>query len=186
MVLARKHCLGIAMPMIFAIVFIVLGIVMVFGSFNMAQKAEEVKIWPSTAGEIIKSEIEKGWTRVGTGNKRRRVPYEKPLIEYSYMVNGQSLVGDKVSFGLAEGSTTTSTGTQLGPVGVEKHEIVKSPAREIVDKYTVGAEVMVYYNPGNPSDAVLEPSASSNSNVLLIAGIVFGLAGIAVAFFKKQ
>lgn len=84
--------------------------------------------WSSTMGTVISSTIE--WRRRSEGGS---VAY--PSVQYNYQVMGQVLQGGRIMPG--------------PPVG-------GSGAKKVVARYPVGAQVMVYYDPNNPSDAVLE------------------------------
>jgi hypothetical protein len=61
-----------------------------------------------------------------------------PVVQYSYQVGEQSYQGMKLA-----------PGPEVGGTG----------ARKIIERYPAGAQVMVFYNPQNPSDAVLERKA---------------------------
>ncbi len=56
---------------------------------------------------------------------------------------------------------------------------IKSFIKRITDKYPVGKEVFVYYNPKNPPDAVLEKGVKAIILIPVITGIIFLLVGIA-------
>jgi hypothetical protein len=55
-------------------------------------------------------------------------------------------------------------------------------AQGIVNQYPDGAPVTVYYNPVDPSDAVLERGGTSGIRVLYIIGGVFAAAGVLFLF----
>jgi len=84
--------------------------------------------WSSTMGTVISSTIV--WRRRSEGGS---VAY--PSVQYNYKVMGQTLQGGRIMPG--------------PPVG-------GSGAKKIVARYAAGAQVMVYYDPNNPSDALLE------------------------------
>ena len=63
---------------------------------------------------------------------------EYPVVQYSYQVGGQAYQGMKIA-----------PGPEVGGTG----------ARKVVARYPAGAQVMVFYDPQNPSDAVLEKKA---------------------------
>jgi hypothetical protein len=73
-----------------------------------------------------------------------------PIVHYSYQVSGQSYQGMKLA---------------PGP------EVGGSGAAKVVSKYPVGAQVMVFYNPQNPSEAVLERKAPGLWIMWLLLGI---------------
>jgi hypothetical protein len=98
--------------------------------FFMRRKMAAVSQWPSTMGVVQMSTIEQRSSEDGYT--------DYPVVQYSYQVGGQSYQSMKLA---------------PGP------EVGGSGARGVVAKYPVGAQVMVFYNPQNPSDAVLERKA---------------------------
>ena len=61
-----------------------------------------------------------------------------PSVQYAYQVEGQSYQGAKLA---------------PGP------EVGGSGAGKVVAKYPAGTQVMIFYNPQNPSETVLERKA---------------------------
>jgi hypothetical protein len=98
--------------------------------FFMRRRMATVSQWPSTMGVVQMSTIEQRSSDDGYT--------DYPVVQYSYQVSGQSYQSMKLA---------------PGP------EVGGSGARGIVAKYPAGAQVMVFYNPQNPSDAVLERKA---------------------------
>jgi hypothetical protein len=98
--------------------------------FFMRRRMATVSQWPSTMGTVMMSTIEQRSSEDGYT--------DYPVVQYSYQVGGQSFQGMK----LAPGPDVGGTG-----------------ARKVIAKYPSGAQVMVFYNPHNPSDAVLERKA---------------------------
>ncbi|HAV77225.1 MAG TPA: hypothetical protein DCX53_07715 [Anaerolineae bacterium] len=83
--------------------------------------------WSSTMGTVTLSTIERRRSGKSTANY--------PVVHYTYQVMGLGLQGSKIMPGM---------------------EVGGSGAHKVVARYPMGAEVMVYYDPNNPSDAVLE------------------------------
>ena len=86
--------------------------------------------WPSTMGTVMMSTVDRRSTSEGYT--------DYPVVQYSYQVGGQSYQ----SYKLAPGPEVGGTG-----------------ARKVVARYPAGAQVMVFYNPQNASDSVLETKA---------------------------
>ena len=84
--------------------------------------------WSSTMGTVMSSTIV--WRRRSKGGS---VAY--PSILYNYLVMGSPYQGSSITPGMAVGG---------------------SGAHKVVERYPAGAQVLVYYDPNNPSDAVLE------------------------------
>jgi hypothetical protein len=87
--------------------------------------------WPGTMGVVTMSTIQIRHT----GRSRSEVP----VVGYQYQVNGQSYTGG-----------TIKAGEQYFSVRLY------GDAQKTIEIYPVGAQVMVYYNPANPSESALE------------------------------
>lgn len=92
--------------------------------------------WPFVHGTIRYS----GVRRVKYGGNS--IVYYRPDVEYEYFVNGKSLIGRRVEFGIQ-----TNTDEKL--------------ARKISRRYPRDSQRRVYYNPQNPKVCVLDPGMSS-------------------------
>ncbi|TAK11451.1 MAG: DUF3592 domain-containing protein [Anaerolineae bacterium] len=86
--------------------------------------------WPSTSGTVVLSRVEV------TGGDHASV---SPNVQYTYQVDGQPFQ-----------AAVVRAGDQF--MAIRK----SGEAYKITDRYPVGAQVTVYYNPANPSDACLE------------------------------
>ena len=122
------------------------------------RKVAQAESWLSTMGTVVYSSIE--WRR---GSKGSSVAY--PVVQYTYQVMGQMLQGRKVM-----------PGPEVGGTGAHK----------VVNRYPAGAQVMVYYDPNNPSDAVLERGMPGYIKWLWVALVLtdlflFGMA-VVMAF----
>lgn len=84
--------------------------------------------WSSTMGTVTFSTVERR-------RSSRNSTASYPVVHYTYQVMGQTLQGRKIMPGPESGG---------------------SWAHKVVERYPAGAQVMVYYDPNNPSDAVLE------------------------------
>ncbi|PWB71040.1 MAG: hypothetical protein C3F07_15595 [Anaerolineales bacterium] len=83
--------------------------------------------WSSTMGTVTFSTVERRSSGDGYSYY--------PVVNYTYQVMGQMLQGDRIMPGPRSGG---------------------SGAHKVVARYPIGAQVMVYYDPNNPSEAVLE------------------------------
>lgn len=86
--------------------------------------------WAETTGRVLKSRVE-----VSGGN----IASVSPHVVYEYTVAGMTYQGDQVRVGDNAVAVRTD-----------------SEAYQIVDRYPVGAEVTVYYDPANPAMSALE------------------------------
>lgn len=99
--------------------------------FFTRRKMAAISGWPSTMGTITNSYID--WR---SSSESGQTAY--PVIQYSYQVGGQTYQSSKYA-----------PGPEIGGTGANK----------VVARYPAGAQVMVFYDPQNPSDAVLERKA---------------------------
>jgi hypothetical protein len=128
--------------------FIILNVIFLAIIFFMRRRMAAVREWPSTIGTVNSSYLERRHSSSDSGSTNY------PVVRYSYQVSGQAYQGMKIA---------------PGP------EVGGSGAGKVVGRYPAGAQVMVFYNPQNPSDAVLETKAPAQWIMWLIL-IVFDVA----------
>jgi hypothetical protein len=109
--------------------------------------------WPSVTGVIEASDVQSWTGRNGTVYDAR--------IYYKYAVNGVQYLGKRVGHA----------------------DYVSTPghAQSIISKYKKGAAVPVYYNPADPSKAVLEVGVKKFTSFSLLACLIvfsIGLFGL--------
>jgi uncharacterized protein DUF3592 len=97
--------------------------------FVTRRKVVQASTWSFTMGTVISSTLERR-------SSEDRYSYY-PVVNYSYQVMGQPYQGNRIMPGPAVGG---------------------SGAQKVVARYPAGAQVMVYYDPNRPSEAVLERS----------------------------
>jgi hypothetical protein len=133
---------------IILVVFLLLDMPLIFGLlYYLAQRrARAAENWIMTLGEIVTSEIQE---RKTSRNKRTTVAH----IVYQYEVMNQTYRSDRLNFKL--GRTTGFT----------------SLLEEQIAQYPMGKRVEVYYNPDDPSDAVLDKEVRMDKTQWLIIGI---------------
>lgn len=132
---------------IIVFVFLVLNVIFLGIIFFMHRRMAAVRQWPSTMGAVNASYLERRSSSEGGYTNY-------PVVQYSYQVSGQAYQGAKIA-----------PGPEVGGTGAGK----------VVARYPAGAQVMVFYNPQNPSDAVLETKAPAQWILWLIL-IVFDIA----------
>jgi len=124
-------------------VFGLLNVIFLGIIFFTQRKVAAINSWSSTMGTVLMSTIE--WRRSSEGGSTAY-----PVVQYSYQVNGQPYQGMKVA-----------PGPEVGGTGANK----------VVARYPAGAQVMVFYDPKNPADAVLEKKAAALWFFWLMLGI---------------
>jgi len=123
--------------------------------FYTRRKAAQTESWSSTVGTVTLSTID-----VRKSGNRNSIQY--PVVHYSYQVMGREYAANKI---------------MPGP------EIGGSGAQKVLDRYPVGTQVMVFYNPQNPHDAVLEKNAPAQWVMWLVLVIINVMVGGMAALF---
>jgi len=146
-------------PLCLGSVFAVIGIGFVFFGLRERKKAKATETWPTANGSILSARLDQQTrTERNDGHTHTSTSYT-PIIEYTYTVGGQTYQGNRVFPGA---SMSYDHGTAQG----------------IVNRYQPGAAVIVHYDAGNPTQAVLE-TQPKGGNIFLIIGGVFAALGIA-------
>ncbi len=139
----------------------------VFGAW-LDRAGRRAASWPTTDGTVVYSEVVELPSSL---DDRRRIGETRPQeaeVHHSYRVGGRAYRGKGISM---------STG--LIPYWEDML------ARRIRDRYAVGGKVTVYYDPADPRLAVLEPGASIESRVALLAGAVLVGAAVVLALRSR-
>jgi hypothetical protein len=142
--------------MIIGFVIVVVMILLVITAARLIQE-HRAKTWPQAKGKILKSKIEEHRHQF-TRDDPEEV-WDMPGIEYEFDVGKKHYLGSRIG---------------LGDQG-------RNHVQETLDKYKVGTDVMVFYNPADPSDCALErgvPEGMALGCLYLLA--VFGAIGYAL------
>lgn len=140
------------------VAFFTLGGLMVLAMLWAARRqVAEAAAWPQTAGRIVKSTVEHYRQRVGGAQSGTLVTFYAAVVEYSYRVADRDYHSTQLSFG------GKSAGSQ---------DLAEAKAA----RYPVGSQVMVHYDPRNPSNAVLDLKVALGLPMLVIALAFFALA----------
>ena len=145
--------------LIFTVAFGGIGLLMLLTYFRAYLQTNYSQRWPNVDGEIVTSEVLHQTSSSSHGVSSTTF---EPHVEFTYSVNGQAYQGKHIGFGLTISSSTD--------------------ARNVVHRYPVGATRKVFYNPHNPTEAVLERKIE-NSNSALLYAIVFLAVGIGACLF---
>ncbi|MFP2904287.1 DUF3592 domain-containing protein [Pyxidicoccus sp. 3LFB2] len=139
--------------------------VLVWGLRRMQQTARTAD-WPSTQGTIRSSTVTSREAEPlnpetsydDDAPKPKGQTLYRPQVEYTYTVDGQTYTGEALGRDVVEVSS-------------------KQHAQSHAARYARGATVPVFYDPEDPSQALLEPGVQASSWAVPGAGI----ASIAVA-----
>jgi len=114
-------------------IFLLFNVIFLGVIFTAQKDAAAVTKWPTTTGTVLMSTLESRRT-----NNGRHAQY--PVVLYSYQASGRTYQGNRIA-----------PGPEVGGTGAPKR----------LAGYETGSQVTVYYNPNDPSDAVLETTVSS-------------------------
>ena len=146
---------------VYAMLLAPFGLILVAAAWKTWQ-VREASRWPSTPGKVVISKSEVRDVSVMDSNRAdgRKVEQRNfANITYEYSVNGKKLRNNRVSIG-----------EDLGNFEVA----------ETIAKYPAGAIVIVYYNPQQPQQAVLERDLPKGLwgclgiGTVIVLAIVFG------------
>jgi Protein of unknown function (DUF3592) len=116
--------------------------------------------WPSVEGIIERSEVTTSHSNVtSTSSHRKRKTTYHTYVEYAYSVNGTPHTSKVVWFGDDYSSNIRSSHTA------------------VTERYPKGNKVKVFYDPNDPTLAVLEPGAKFSSYVIYVLGWVLASVG---------
>ena len=142
------------------------ALVMLMFFFAARRAAKQAATWPVVGGKIVKSEVEEYQERDedSDGHTRWRTAY-RPAVEYAYAVNGRTLRGNQISYGM-----TVSAG--------------KGYAEKVAAKFPLGGDVDVHYDPANPSNSALTAGGAGMTWIIFVAALaVFALAAALLGVF---
>jgi hypothetical protein len=120
-------------------------------------EARRAAAWPQAAGRIVKSTIEA--RRQRSADEATTVT-NVPVVEYEYSVAGTTYRGTRISIGEDSGGANTDA---------------------TLARYPAAATVMVYYDPADPTDCVLEhdiPPGFGRGCALMVAIGATVVAGV--------
>lgn len=113
------------------LILVGLGIFMYRRSKMRDAAKQAAQNWSSTMGVVVTSTIQV--------KRTSRSRSEIPVVVYQYQVNGTPYVGKVIK-----------AGEQFFSLRLY------GDAQKAIERYPVGAQVMVYYNPANPAESALE------------------------------
>ncbi len=151
--------IGVACLGFFLLAFGGVGAFLLYKSWQQNKQASVSQNWPSSPGQVIDSHVDEGWSEDSDGDRHRTY---HPQVKYSYSVNGQPFTGEMISFGFKRADRSPN------------------PAQAVVNAYPTGKSVVVYFNPTNPAEAVLERRASS-LGITFVMGLVFLAVAVCLA-----
>ena len=146
----------------FGILIIIGGLIGAVWGWMYAADATESNAWPTVRGVVLASSISSTLDNGGSGGNKRSFT---PVVSYRYDVDGQSYDSDRVHFDALRRYS-------------DQEEV-----QAVIDQYPAGDEVLVYYAPDDPANAVLMPGASWR--VYMPMGFALALAVLGLYWLKE-
>jgi hypothetical protein len=146
---------------VYAMVLAPFGLILVAAGYKYLQ-VRQARNWPSTPGKVVVSNSEVRDVKVLDDSRADHKRIEQrnfANIVYEYTVSGQKLRNNRVDIGENRGNFEVA---------------------ETIARYPVGTDVMVFYNPRQPRDAVLERDMPKGTGgclgiaTVIVLVIVFG------------
>jgi len=135
------------------------GIGLTVWGWNTLQNARASTAWPTTEGVVISSEVTQSTDDEGSESYY-------PTVSYTYTINEIVHINNTIKF-----SDTSYNDLRK--------------AQAVTGNYSVGKNIVVYYDPENPENAVLEPGASGGSYIVLTFGVLLILIALANGPFSS-
>jgi Protein of unknown function (DUF3592) len=121
--------------------------------------ANETYSWKIGTGTITYA----GKTQSSSTGKYK-ASYGNPIVKYTYVANERNYQGDTVYWRNTIGS----------------YQFSRSYVDNILSKYEKNKQFVVYYNPINPQESVLETGASEETFVSLVYGGILIFIGVVI------
>jgi hypothetical protein len=120
-------------------------------------KAKAIESWPTTTGVILSSELTSQFRGTSTTHEAH--------IEYEYHVSEQTYKSQQVR----KRGTSTQHQSDVAP---------------LMEKFPVGKQVPVHYNPADPSEAYLQTGVDFVNYIIIVSPLGFAL--LAVLYIVEQ
>ncbi len=103
---------------------------------------------PTTTGTVVSAELLSREMRLTPDSVFGQV-HHTPVVHYEYAVGGKRYDSSRVM-------ALEWLNPDIGMARAGIDHVVEKDARAVLDRYPVGSQVRVFYNPSDPSDVVLE------------------------------
>jgi len=129
--------------------------------FVSIPRSLRTKYWPKTHGEITKSSLRKG-TRISNGSTFDVFSSD---VAYRYVVDGNEYSSTRVKW-------------------VDHRSNNETFHKQVIEKYSLGKMVNVFYHPKKPETGLLEPGLSTG-NLIALLFFLFGLGSMTFLLSTK-
>lgn len=143
------------------LLLIVLGAGFSVWGWTLIDDARSTLFWPIVNGTVTHSKV----TSYVSSSEGKSTQMYSADVRYRYIINGTAYSSGRVSLG--DSSTSNSGGK-----------------KEIVMRYALGQQVLVYYDPVSPDESLLEPGPAFITYIPFAFGLLCMISGV-IAFFRK-
>ena len=151
------------LDLLWPIVIVVFGAGVAIWGVILRGRGEETLQWPTVRGKVYASRVVEERSRDADNETMYR-----PEIRYEYVVDGKEFAAKRL-------------GLEDTPASW------RSYADGIVARFPIGREVEIFYNPDDPSEALLEPrDAVKWGAMAVVGGIVIGAGGFVWAILLNS
>jgi hypothetical protein len=155
------NSLGNNIVLLTIIPFVIVAVVLLLFAMRGRRKAAAARNWPTAMGRVLSADVE---TRRSSSSEGGYTTSYYPNVLYEYQVDGKSYRSNQFYVAM--------------PVGLGNYAKV----HQQVLQYPVGSMVEVYYNPADPTQAALVPSAPSSSILIWVVVLIVVILAVTVAF----
>lgn len=142
----------------------VAALLVIFGIYFIVV-ANETLSWSSVQGSVVDAEIDTDVTlRTGSSAASHSYVQYFVTVRYTYQVDGTDYVSSRYSFG--QGNTASDSYSDRADAETEA-----------ASRFPKGGAVTVYYDPNDPSEAVLKAGLNRGTLAPLLMGLALGAAG---------
>jgi hypothetical protein len=142
--------------MIWGVVLLLIGVGFSSYGYYLLIDGKATEDWSAATGQVTQCEVE-----TKTTYRRKRTQHEYLLhLSYQYVVDGQTYTSSRYSH---SGGYRSSS---------------ERACRDEAAKYPVGSSVEVFFNPANPSDAILVRGVTDGDYALFVVGLVLIVVGL--------
>jgi hypothetical protein len=139
--------------LLFGAVFVIGGLLLLFGVYRTQKKVKASQTWPETIGKVTSAEINK--------ERYRRGDSYIPKITYAFSVLGADFTG----------------------IFILDNQKSNQDAMQATTPFKVGTSIPIHYNPEKPQEHVSEQDKIPRKYLLVIAGmLIFGVVSLWLAF----
>lgn len=150
------------MPLVIGGVFAVFGLPLVWLALHTFRKDRDIAKWPRAPGKILSSRVaSSSYTAKDRDGYSRQYTSYSPEVSFTYVVDGTEYEGSAV----ARSVDSTSN---------------RASVEACVDRYARGKEIMVFYDPSDPTTSYLEVRRSIGAMILLGFGALLTAIGVLI------